>query len=192
MRTHLWLLVAVNLTAGCGGNDPDPAAAVTEAGPSPRAVPQRAKQVTPPIDLKAPPAGASKTESGLRYTRLVTRHDGAPLPAGHTAMIRYTGWWQRSGETFFTTTERGLAIDPASAAPAFRQTLPVLRKGEKVMLWVPAAEGSNEPVVYEIELVDVVAPAPAMTERAAGDGAAPHQAPSAVPSPSEVATTGRR
>lgn len=171
MRTHvLWLLVAVNLTAGCRGAEPESAPAITETAPA-RPAPQRGKQVTPPIDLKAPPAGASTTESGLRYTRLVTRRDGAPLPTGHMAVIRYTGWWQRTGETFFTTTERGLTLDPASAAPAFRAVLPLLHKGEKMMLWVPAAEGSSEPVVYEIELVDVIAPAPAMTERAARGGA---------------------
>lgn len=30
------------------------------------------------------------------------------------------------------------------------------------MLWVPKAEGSSEPVVYAIELVDVIRPTPVM------------------------------
>ena len=50
--------------------------------------------------------------------------------------------------------------DPAHAALAFREVLPLLHKGEQIVVWVPAGEGMPEPVVYEVELVDV-APKPA-------------------------------
>jgi hypothetical protein len=58
----------------------------------------------------------------------------------------------------------GSAINPASMAPAFREMLPLLRKGEKVMLWVPRIDGSDEPVVYAIELVEVVSPRPVIAD----------------------------
>jgi len=34
--------------------------------------------------------------------------------------------------------------------------LPAMHKGEKVVVWVPPSASSPEPVVYEIELVDIV------------------------------------
>ena len=96
--------------------------------------------------------------SGLTFKRLATS-SGATLQVGHRALVRYTGWRQRTGETFFTTS-RPIEIDPSGAAPVFREVLPLLRKGEKAVLWAPAGDGVPEPIVYEIELVDTVAPSP--------------------------------
>lgn len=72
--------------------------------------------------------------------------------------LRVTGWRQSSGETFFTTGKEGetITINPAYASPAFRDVIPLLHKGEQLMVWVPAGGGMPEPVVYEVELVDVV------------------------------------
>jgi FKBP-type peptidyl-prolyl cis-trans isomerase len=74
-------------------------------------------------------------------------------------LIHYTGWRQRTGETFFSTTVRGqpIAIDLAHAASGFAEALPLLRKGEQAMVWVPASPGTAEPVAYEIEVIDVIA-----------------------------------
>ena len=73
-------------------------------------------------------------------------------------MIRYTGWRQSTGETFFTTGANGetITINPTYAAPALREVIPLLHKGEQIMVWVPPGGGMPEPVVYEVELVDVV------------------------------------
>jgi FKBP-type peptidyl-prolyl isomerase-like protein len=124
-----------------------------------RAVQHRVEQVAPPIDLHAPPADARKTPSGLRYQTLVTNVTGRQVMATDTAVVHYTGWRQRSGETFFTTTAgRPLAIDLAHAAPGFAEVVPLLHKGEKAVLWLPSGGSMAEPVVYEVEVVDVVAP----------------------------------
>jgi len=79
-----------------------------------------------------------------------------------TVMVRYTGWRQRTGETFFTTNRGGeaMGIDVAYAAPGFGEALQQLRKGEKAMLWVPPGQGSPETLVYEIEVVDIKSPTP--------------------------------
>jgi hypothetical protein len=76
--------------------------------------------------------------------------------------VRYTGWVQRTGETFFTTQGRGqpIAIDLGHAAPGFREALPLLHAGEKAVVWMPPRRGTLEPVAYEIELVEVLANRP--------------------------------
>jgi FKBP-type peptidyl-prolyl cis-trans isomerase len=75
-------------------------------------------------------------------------------------MVRYTGWRQSTGETFFTMNSGGeaLGIDVAYAAPSFGEALQQLRKGEKAVLWVPPGEGTLETLVYEVEVVDIKSP----------------------------------
>lgn len=154
----LWLSSAIAMPAGCSDED-EPASKPPETA---RAAPRRVPQVQPPIDVKAPPSDAAKTASGLPYKRLVARSNGAQASASSRVLIRYTGWRQRTGETFFTTGRDGqtIAIDVAHAAPGFRELLPLLHKGEKAILWLPPGGGMPEPVAYEVELVDVLAGAP--------------------------------
>ena len=150
-----WFLAATMAAAvGCRGED-EPA---DKPKPTQRVEPRRVPQVKPPIDVKEPPKDAAKTPSGLSYRRLVEKSDGLQAQAGESVLIRYTGWRQNTGETFFTTGTDGQAItiNPAYAAPAFSETIPLLHKGEQIMVWVPAGGGMPEPVVYAVELVDVV------------------------------------
>jgi hypothetical protein len=56
------------------------------------------------------------------------------------------------------TTGRRIAIDLAHAGPGFAEVIPLLHKGEKAVLWVPPGQGMTEAVVYEVEVVDIVAP----------------------------------
>lgn len=160
MRTFtLGLMISslVGAAVACQGDssdrdDEEPA----HASPLSRLVPQ----VTPPIDIKAPSEDAVKTASGLALKKLTTRDGGAQARRGDTVMVRYTGWRQRTGETFFTTTGIGqpLSLDVEHAAPAFREALQLLRQGEKAVLWVPPSESTPEALVYEVEVVDVVPP----------------------------------
>jgi FKBP-type peptidyl-prolyl cis-trans isomerase len=115
-------------------------------------------QVQPPIDVKQPPKDAAKTASGLSYKRLGDKPNGLQAKPEQSVLIRYTGWRQGNGETFFTTGSDGqtITINPAYAAAAFREVIPLLHKGEQIMVWVPAGDGMPEPVVYDVELVDVV------------------------------------
>ena len=150
-----WFLVgAILAAAGCGGEDE----AAEKPRPTAKAEPRRVPQVQPPIDVKAPPKDAAKTASGLSYERLVEKSNGLQARPDESVLIRYTGWRQSSGETFFTTGTDGQAItiNPAYAAPAFREVIPLLHKGEQIIVWVPAGGGMPEPVVYEVEIVDVV------------------------------------
>jgi hypothetical protein len=154
-KLAMWLVsTAIVASVGCHGDDE----AAEKPRPAARAEPRRVPQVPPPIDVAAPPKDATRTGSGLSYKRLNEHSHGLQPRIGESVLIRYTGWRQRTGETFFTTGLDGqtIAIDPAYAGPGFREMIPLLHKGEKVMLWLPAGGGMPEPVVYEIELVDVV------------------------------------
>jgi FKBP-type peptidyl-prolyl cis-trans isomerase len=115
------------------------------------------QQVPPPLDLKEPPKDAMKTASGLIYRKVTARHAGEAAKRGDTVMVRYTGWRQGTGETFFTTrgSADALGIDVAYAAPRFGEALQQLRKGEKAVLWMPPGEGTSETLVYEVEVVDI-------------------------------------
>jgi hypothetical protein len=147
----------VGAAVACQGdaNDRDDEEAA-HASPLSRLIPQ----VTPPIDIKAPPEDAETTSSGLAVKKLRARDAGAPAKRGDTVMVHYTGWRQRTGETFFTTAGIGqpLSLDVEHAAPAFREALQLLHKGEKAVLWVPPSESTPEALVYEVEVVDVMSP----------------------------------
>jgi FKBP-type peptidyl-prolyl cis-trans isomerase len=160
MRTFtLGLLISslVGAAAACQGdsNDRDEEKPA-QASPLSRLIPQ----ITPPIDIKAPPEDAAKTSSGLAVKKLTARDGGTQARRGDTVMVHYTGWRQRTGETFFTTqgNSQPLSLDVDHAAPAFSEALQLLHKGEKVVLWVPPSEEAAEPLVYEIEVVDVMSP----------------------------------
>jgi hypothetical protein len=163
-KLAMWVLVSVTVAASpaCDGDD--------DADPAVTPVAQAARwgipQVKPPLDIQKPPADAARTASGLIYKTLVSATGARPL-VGDTVLVRYTGWQQRSGETFFTTEGRGqpIAIDLAHAAPAFREALSLLHKGETAMLWMPSGPGEREQVAYEVEVVDIVA------QPASADGA---------------------
>jgi FKBP-type peptidyl-prolyl isomerase-like protein len=162
MRTFaLGLLLASTAAAAACHGDDTPAATT----PIPK---HGVPQVPPPIDLREPPAGAMKTASGLIYQRLGDGTEGAQPQSEDTVLVRYTGWRQRTGETFFTTQGRAqpIAIDLAHAAPEFREALGLLHAGEKAVVWIPPRPGMREPVAYEVELVEVLASRP---DAAAGE-----------------------
>ena len=128
--------------------------------PTQPAVKPLIQQVPPPLDLKEPPKDATRTASGLVYTKLVARHAGEPAKRNDTVMVRYTGWRQSTGETFFSMSSgaEALGIDVAYAAPSFAEALQQLRKGEKAVVWVPPGQGTPETLVYEVEVVDIKSP----------------------------------
>ena len=147
-------------------SNPPAATAGSGSAKAPDAPPRaRSEQVTPPLDVKTPPADATKTASGLIYKKLVPVEGGTPIHRNDTVQINYTGWRQSTGETFFTNRGRDnpMPLNLTQAAPGFVEAMQLLRKGEKAMLWIPPeigyktppAEGKPETLVYEVEVVDV-------------------------------------
>lgn len=170
MRRITSLFVLMGLFACGGAEDPSSGATPGLGSGSSAGSGKLLREVAAPLDVKAPPADAVKTESGLRYKKVVTNDGGVQPKRNDTVLVHYTGWTQASGETFFTTRGRvePMPINLSQTAPGFTEGLQLLRKGEKAVLWMPPEIGykadskqEREARVYEFEIVDVQ-PAPAV------------------------------
>ncbi len=166
MYRVLLLLIVVCISCKKASQDSDSAAKVTGPGVAPAAL-----TVVPPLDLKTPPADATRRPSGLVYKTLVAAPTNPAPKQNDTVMIKYTGWRQASGETFFSNMkeDKPMPLNLATTARGFTEALQLVRKGEKAVLWLPPEIGlknqppgkAGETLVYEVEVVDIVA-APAV------------------------------
>jgi FKBP-type peptidyl-prolyl cis-trans isomerase len=127
--------------------------------------PGKARQITPPFDTQAPPADATKTDSGLAFKKMVEVNDGKSPGKNDIVKVSYTGW-KATGETMYSTADKGgapLQMAMQSIPPGFAEALKHLKVGEKAMLWIPAEIGYRdiakppkpEAMCYEVELVDI-------------------------------------
>jgi peptidylprolyl isomerase len=164
------VVFALLLTLGCKKTDNTSQQKTTteSAAPAKKSV----AQVDPPFDLKNPPADAVKTPSGLVYKTIKANPTGALPKRNDTVMIKYTGWRQQSGETFFSNidSDAAMPLNLATTAKGFTEGLQFVHQGERAMLWLPPDIGLKsqpqagqkaETLVYEVEVVDID-PAPAI------------------------------
>lgn len=166
MRGITILLLALGLLACRRSRDDNPSAG-SQAPPSTGSGVAQTR-LKPPYDLKTPPADAIKTASGLTYKKIVTKDTGPQPKRNDTVLLNITSWKQ-NGDTIFTNAGRNdpRPMNLSQAAPAFVEALPLLRQGEKAMLWVPGSigyktpptSGQPETLVHEVELTDIQ-PAP--------------------------------
>jgi hypothetical protein len=169
MRTLTFGLLFSSLVwTACGDADDRDDEQPANASSASRLIPQ----VMPPLDIKTSPDDAEKTSSGLAYKKLTASNRGALAQRGDTVLVHYTGWRQRTGETFFTTKgiNQPMSLDVAHSSPGFSEALQLLHKGEKAVLWVPPNEATPEPLVYEIEVIDVVSPPKVVKQTPQGEG----------------------
>ena len=157
-------VVLLGLLLACQKSDENkvdvPAAKTAEATKRPRT-----PQIEPPLDIKNPPADAVRTASGLIYKTLVANPSGQAPGRNDTVMIKYTGWRQATGETFFSNraSDKPMPLNLASTAPGFTEGMQQVKKGERAMLWLPPSiglkekptSGQGETLVYEVEVVDI-------------------------------------
>jgi FKBP-type peptidyl-prolyl cis-trans isomerase len=146
--------------------------------PQQPAVSKLAAAMQAPPDVKAPPADADKSKSGLA-SKVITAGTGTEHPtADDRVTVNYTGW-TTDGKMFDSSVVRGKPSTFAlgSVLPGWTEGVQLMVVGEKRRMWVPeklAFKGaSGRPkgmVVFDIELVDIV-PAP----RTPPDVAAPPQ-----------------
>jgi hypothetical protein len=129
--------------SACQGDRDDEKSVSASASPASRVIPQ----MVPPLALEAPPDDASKTTSGLAYKKLTSREAGALPQCNDTVFVHYNGWRQRTGETLFTTKggSQVLTLDVEHAAPAFREALQLLHKGEKAVCGCRRANRRRRP-----------------------------------------------
>ncbi len=116
-----------------------------------------------PADVAAPPATATRTESGVAYVQL-KKGDGKAKPTRRNRVkVHYTGW-TTDGNMFDSSVQRG---EPAEFAvvgviAGWTEMLQLMSTGEKVRVWIPqnlAYRGlAGKPagtLVFEMELLEI-------------------------------------
>ncbi len=119
-----------------------------------------------PDDVKAAPASAKKTASGLAY-RVLTPGTGTTHPtAASNVVVQYTGW-TTDGKMFDSSVVRGepARFNLGAVIKGWTEGVQLMTKGEKARFWIPGnlayGDKPTRPgapsgtLVFDIELVDV-------------------------------------
>ena len=126
-----------------------------------RAAHRHADTAAPP-DVKAPPADAKKTASGLAY-KVLSKGTGARHPtASSQVTVHYTGW-TTDGKMFDSSVVRGEPITfPLNGVIAgWTEGVQLMVEGEKARFWIPqdlAYKGESPPygmLVFDVELIKI-------------------------------------
>ncbi len=118
-----------------------------------------------PDDLKAPPASAKKTASGL-VIRVLSPGSGTAHPTLQSnVIVNYTGWTQ-DGKMFDSSIVRGqpARFPLSNVIKGWTEGVQLMTKGEKARLWIPGALAYGDKpaqvgapagtLVFDIELID--------------------------------------
>ena len=119
-----------------------------------------------PLDVKAPPATAVKTATGLASVVLKAGKGEIKPSAADTVTVHYSGW-TTDGKLFDSSVKRG---EPTSfplnrVIKGWTEGLQLMVEGEKRRFWIPGklAYGENPPpgapagtLVFDVELLDIV------------------------------------
>jgi peptidylprolyl isomerase len=170
------VLIIIILLGGSGGEKlvVDPTAAVTTPTPTPTVPGQ-----TPGVAPESPPEIAGEqitTESGLVYIDFEPG-TGEIARIGDTVAVNYTGWLQDTGVMFDSSVSRTSAfqvvIGAGDVIQGWDEGLQGIAEGGKRRLIIPpglaygeTGQGSippNATLIFDIELVDILVPAPAPT-----------------------------
>ena len=115
-----------------------------------------------PPDVKAPPADAKKTASGLAY-KVLTPGKGTKHPtATDSVTVHYTGW-TTDGKMFDSSvTRKEPATFPLNRVIAgWTEGVQLMVEGEKTRFWIPEAmayRGQRPPfgmLVFDVELIKI-------------------------------------
>ena len=121
-----------------------------------------AQSLQAPDDVKAPPANAKKTPSGLAY-RVITPGKGTKHPTATSSVtVHYTGW-TTDGKMFDSSVQRG---EPAKfplnrVIAGWTEGLQLMVEGEKMRFWIPenlAYRGQRPPfgvLVFDVDLIKI-------------------------------------
>lgn len=107
-----------------------------------------------PADLKAPPADATKTKSGMAY-KVLEKGSGADKPRDWDQVTMHYTIWNQEGRIVDSTTIRGRPRPTqVFREPAWwQEALKVMVQGEKARFWVPEANIEKMPTATEGGLV---------------------------------------
>jgi peptidylprolyl isomerase len=123
---------------------------------------QTIKALPPPSDVKAPPADAKKTPSGLAY-KVITPGKGKRHPNAQSEVTVHYSGWTTDGKMFDSSVSRG---QPSSfplnrVIAGWTEGVQLMVEGEKARFWIPeklAYRGERAPygvLVFDIELIGI-------------------------------------
>jgi FKBP-type peptidyl-prolyl cis-trans isomerase len=121
-----------------------------------------ANPAAPPADVKAAPADAKKTASGLAY-KVIKAGTGTRHPSAKSQVtVHYTGW-TTDGKMFDSSVTRGQpATFPLDGVVAgWTEGVHLMVEGEKARFWIPEAlayKGQSPPygvLVFDIDLLKI-------------------------------------
>ncbi len=125
-----------------------------------------AEEPAVPLDLKAPPAAAEVTDSGL-VSIVLEAGSGDRHPASNAwVRVHYTGWTQ-DGELFDSSVKRGKSLTAPldRVIDGWTEGVQLMVEGEKRRFWVPqklAYKGQEDrprgTLVFDIKLLEIVDP----------------------------------
>ena len=139
-----------------------------DAKPDAAAAPAGPPQIPAPADVKAAPADAQKTASGLA-SKVITPGKGGEHPrAWDEVTVNYTGW-TTDGKMFDSSLVArvpGQPLAPATFAlngviPGWTDGLQLMSVGDKYRFWIPeemAYKGGGGPagmLVFDVELFEI-------------------------------------
>jgi peptidylprolyl isomerase len=178
MDTKRWVVIG-GLAAGlaaCSKTEisepPKPAPAATPAPAAPPTPPppppRNPDDIPPPDDVKAPPADAGKTESGLAFKTLKPGTGKVKPTLADTVEVHYTGW-TTDGRMFDSSVKRGqpAKFPVGGVIKGWTEGLQLMVVGEKRRFWIPAnlaygeTPGGGRPagmLVFDVELLGVTSP----------------------------------
>jgi peptidylprolyl isomerase len=115
-----------------------------------------------PANVKAPPADATRTKSGLAY-QVLAPGTGTHHPTRFdTVTVQYTGW-TTDGKMFDSSLPRGApsTFPLDRVIPGWTEGMQLMVEGEKARFWIPerlAYQGNQAPfgmLVFDVELIKI-------------------------------------
>jgi peptidylprolyl isomerase len=124
----------------------------------------RSNPTIAPSDVKAPPADAQKTASGLAY-KVLRSGTGARRPSSFSRVtVHYTGWTALDGKMFDSSVLRGTptTFELDGVIPGWTEGVQLMVEGERTRFWIPeslAYKGERgQPrgmLVFDIDLIRI-------------------------------------
>jgi peptidylprolyl isomerase len=117
----------------------------------------------PPPDVKAPPADAHRTASGLAYKELRAGTGTRRASPFSQVLVHYTGW-TTDGRMFDTSLTRGQPVEMRldGVIRGWTEGVALMSEGERMRFWVPEnlayegrGDGPRGMLVFDIELVKI-------------------------------------
>jgi peptidylprolyl isomerase len=123
----------------------------------------RPSPLIPPADVKAPPADAKRTPTGLAY-KVLRPGKGTRSPSPFSQVrVHYTGW-TTDGRMFDSSVPRGVPMSMRldEVIKGWSEGVPLMTEGERTRFWIPEnlaydgkGDGPRGMLVFDIELVEI-------------------------------------